>query len=546
MTFDNIDAAIEAVKAFQKVPDWVQKAREYHKTMKQLVYGDEVKDLILQIEHIETSKRANARKKYARSIKDVNAKILEPVSNVFSATGGTKNYNIDNETAKERLMAGITNVKNGKSIEGWMNQYFAKDIYVVDPSGLMFLEYESDKAYITYKSIDCIRYYKEKGQNIEYVIFEPKKRKTEAGEEQVWRVVDDKNDFEIIQRGGTFLEDDSFTHDFGYCPGRINSEKKQFGKDWRLSPLDVIIDAEKEFLRDRSILTMYKFLNGFSTPYMPKIICPTCHGTGKNGIESCPDCTGKGHILSKDVTDEIIIPIDLNAENPISLPTNFAGFISPDLEIWNQYRDEQRVIFNEMFESIWGTREANEVKDQTAMGAYLNVQPMISKLNEWSTVVESHESFFTELLANFHMPGKKKEERISLIAYGRNYIVQPPEYMLSEYQKSKEAGDPVLIMDKKLVEYLTSKYKNDPETLRIELLKKKLEPYVHMTIEAVNTIFGRNEAMKKGLFTDWWETLYQSDLMKPKDELEADMNKWFDEKIAGFVPVENPINTNQN
>jgi hypothetical protein len=526
MVFKDFTEVVAEIKKAEKVPDWVTKAREYHKRMKALFYGDEFQDLLLKIEHIESDKKAEARKKYTRPIKDVNNKLMEPVSNVYSATGGGFELEDLTDNQKKALLQELKDVRGGYSLRKWLEIYWSKDLYNVDPSGLMFLEWKDDKAYPTYKSIDVIRTYVPDGLNCEFVVFEPKKFK----DYQIWRVVDDAKYYLIKQTGETFTElEDSIDHEFGKCPARINSDINQFGKDWRLAPIDTVIETEEEFLRDRGILTMYKFLNGFSTPYKPVVICPKCRGTKKNGTESCPDCDGKGHVLTKDVTDEILLPIDLNSEKQIPLPTNFAGFISPDLAIWNQYRQELKDLFNlEIFEPIWGTRET-EVKDQTAQAAILNTQPMITRLNKWSDVAESQESFFTELLANFYIEGKDKTKRISNITYGRNYIIQPPEYLLSEYQTSKEKKDPITVLDRKLVEYLTSKYKNDPDTLNKELIKKQLEPYVHYDIELVSTIYGNKEAQRKGLFTDWWESL--SEYSKDITKLEADMNKWIDDKI---------------
>lgn len=527
MKFENIEAVYAAIKAVRQVPKWVIDARENHKELKAIVYGDEYKTLLLKIEHIEEGGKALARQKYARPIKDIISKILAPIDNVFSATGGSKVFNIQNETTKKEFISHVSNIREGKSIEQWLQAYFAKDLYEVDPSGLMFFEWKDGKTWLTYKSIDCIRSYVASGLNPEYVIFEPKTEKTATGENiTMVRVVDDAMDYCIIQTGEILTVDETrtFQNPFKRVPGRIISDRKRLGKENRLSAIDEIVETAKEFLRDRSILTIHKFLHGFSTPYRPVIICPECHGTKKNGIEKCAACNGTGKIMDNDITYEILLPIDLTSETQPTLPSNFAGFISPDLEIWDQYRKELKELFKEMFESMWGTRESEEVKDQTAMGVILNTQPMITQLNKVSDIVESHESAFISLLAAFYM---KTEDKIAVITYGRNYIIQPPEFLLTEYQNSNVKGDPITIRDRKLTEFLTSKYKNDPETLRIELLKKELEPYIHFDIKLVKEIYGVNEAMKKGWFTDFWESLQESDKNLPVLSLQLKMDEYF-------------------
>lgn len=542
MELEKAESIIYELKEhYLDVPKWVAEAREYHKTMKALVYGDKFKDLLLKIEHIESDKKAEARRKYSRPIKDINKKILNPVGFVYSATGGSKDYEINNPEEKKRFINEISNLKGGLSLSRWLEINWSKDLYNVDPSGLMMLEWKDQKAYLTYKSIDTIRYYKAEGCNVKYVIFEPKK----TNDGNIWRIVTDEYDCFVSQKGSEFsiIESMSFDNPFGKCPARICSEITQFGKEYRLAFIDAIIETEQELLRDRSILSIYKFQNGFATHYRPKIICPSCHGTKKNGLEKCPDCDGKGYILDKDVTDEIIIPIDLTAENPVQLPTNFAGFISPPLDIWNQYVDEAKRLTVEGFEATWGTTES-EVKDMTAMGAYLNTLPMINKLYALSDVAQAHEIAFTEMLAVFHqVKPKDSDETISRINYGRNYIIQPAEYQLTEYQKSFTNKQNTVILDSQLTEYLTSKYRHNPEQLRQELLKKKLEPYIYFDAMTVRDVFGTEEAQKKLLFNEWWSTLTIIDLNKTYEALVTMRDAYFTERVKPIVAQQPNIKT---
>jgi hypothetical protein len=539
MTFNSIDEIIDILKSLKNVPKWVVKARDYQRETVAIMYGDGYTDLITQIEHIEDSKRAASRAKYSRSVKDSISKILNPIDNVFSANGGIKKYYLEGERKKTFINI-ISNIRDGLSLEQWLHRFWAKDLYNIDPSGLMMLERDNKgEMYPTYKSINCIRYYSERGLNVNFVIFEPTKGENNT---LIWRIVDDTYDYIIRQDNEIFAEvtDRRIAHLFGTCPCRIISDKTQMGELIRLAFIDSIIEIYKEVLRDRSILIAHKFLNGFCIPYLPEIICPKCHGTKKNGIDSCDACNGTGIILKPDVLSKITIPIDLNSDNPVQLPSNFAGFISPDLAIWDQYIKEEKRLTNEAFEVIWGTRES-EIKDQTAMAVILNTQPMIAKLNSISDVVQSHEQAFTEMIAN-GLGYSREGKRVSEIAYGRDYIVQPPEFLLKEYQLSNEKNDPIAIRDRKLTEYLTSKYKNDPQSLHIELLKKDLEPYVHFDLKTIKEIYGIGEAQKKGLFTDWWESLKETDKLKTKEQLEALRDKWYNSKI--MVNINNNVNLN--
>jgi hypothetical protein len=105
---------------------------------------------------------------------------------------------------------------------------------------------------------------------------------------------------------------------------------------------------------------------------------------------------------------------------------------------------------------------------------------------------------------NFIDPVKDKDEVLYYKTYGRRYIIESPDVILEKYQEAKKTSDSNTVLDKLLEEYIMSKYKNDPIMQNIMLKKKELEPYVHMSLEQVNTMFGAEEAYKKELFNKFW------------------------------------------
>jgi hypothetical protein len=116
-----------------------------------------------------------------------------------------------------------------------------------------------------------------------------------------------------------------------------------------------------------------------------------------------------------------------------------------------------------------------------------------------------------------------------MISYGRRYIIESPDTILKRYEEARKAGDNSVILDRLFEEFLTAKYSNDPVWLRVELTKFRVQPYPHQSLEQVNTIFGRLEASKVVIFTDFWE---QAD--KKKDV--SILSKEFE----AFV-IQNPI-----
>lgn len=527
------DQVLALIKDNEKPPDWIEQARKDYKTLNALINGENYLDELSQIENIEKSEnRWEVRKKYSRSITDIVSRLLRPIDNIYSATGGSKNYLLSDDQ-KKILLETLSKVRGNQSLESWLKNNWI-NLYHSDPNGIIFLEYKEDeKCWPTYKSITSIRNYKKNGQNLEWLLFEPEEVKEKDQVIEKIRFVDDEKDYTYKKNGSDYslIEKESFKHPFHKVPGIVNSNIQKIGSDLNLSPLQNIVGILKEYLRDQSIKTIYKFLLWVPIFWRYKMECDGCRGTGKKDGDNCSLCDGNGFKVDRDATDEVILPIPDGSEN-VKLAPDIAGWINPPPEILEEFNKELNLLGKNMHEALWGAYKQHLTSgSKTIIEIWTNEQPVINKLNNYGDVAEWMEQELTELIANFLMPTKSKENRISVINYGRNYIIQPPEFLLEEYQKSKKAGDGIVILERKLNEYLTSKYKNDPQSLRIQLIQKRLEPYVHYTIDEVNKIFGQIETKKKMLFVDWLETIEYKDYTKSIEVLEKQMNDYINKII---------------
>lgn len=497
------EQVIEIVKDNQVIESEYLLARKQHNELVALIDGKNFdKELINNIEHIESSEKIKARKKYSRDIRDFFERLKLPISSVFTSTGGTTKYSFKNETVYKQFLSIISNLQDGKSLRKLIQDNFV-DLYHVDPNGLVFMEYETEyetKVYPTYKSINCIRDYETKGQLVEYVLFEPKH--ADKGQ-LIWRLVDDKKDYTIIQDGESFTIDleKTFEHPFGEVPAIILSDIVDIKEEIRVSPFNSIVPLAKELARDTSIKTIYKFLNGFPTHWRYVTQCRSCQGTGKKNGATCEDCDGHGYYKKKDVTDIVTLPIPSN--DGVKLAPDIAGFISPDLATWDKYTNEIEYLEKLAYQTVWGTTYEKGT-NETATGRFIDTQPVTNKLNRYADYCEFLEWKITEWVANFVDATKPKFETISTILYGRRFIIVSPEILLENYYKAKLSNANIVILDRLLNEYVTSKYINDVDLLREELVKISIEPYVHLSIQEVFNIFGTNEAKKKNYFKDWW------------------------------------------
>jgi hypothetical protein len=565
MIFKDDQEAIDFVRHNQDAPKHVVFGREQRRELFALIEGDGfLSELINKIEHIESKEKAKARKKYSRSIIDLYERLLNPIGNVFSATGGSKKYEVGPESRLKDFLNKASRLRDGKSVQKYVETTWMP-LYHSDPNGVIFMEYTTkqkhgkDDVYPTYKSIDRIRNYIPRGQLCEAILFEPKNVKvfnTEGlfvGKTIHWRLVDDAKEYTIKQEGNTFtvVQDLTFEHPFGQVPAIINSDIIKIGTvEFKVSPIHKIKELTKEYARDQSIKTLYKFLQGFPTHWRYVTECKVCHGVGKTGEnngtinarKNCPDCDGKGFYMKKDVTDMVTLNVPTSKDD-VKLAPDIAGFVSPDLETWGVYTGELELLENLAEDTHWGTHKEKGV-NETATARFIDVQPVMKKLNKYADVAEWVEKKLSEWVFLFMFPGTKEFE--INVHYGRRYIIESPDVILAKYQEARKNGANNIVLDRLFNEFLTAKYGDDPQWLRVELLKSQVEPWLHMSIVEVNDIFGRDEAIKKSLFTDWWKTLNPTDLLKDANALKTDYDAWLKLQTIEEVPNDaEPPNNNK-
>ena len=550
MIFENEQAVIDYIKANQKEPDWITTARKYTEELKALVDGTKFVDILIdRIEKIESTQRAAIRKRYSRSVQDLFMRLFLPIENVFSSTGGIKNYKngeyqlSDDNLAK--LLSFVSNTRDGKSIERYLEDQWM-DLYHCDPAGVQWINYTTDATgltsmYPTYWCIDTIRNYIPKGQLVECIVFEPTKLKDGS---YVWTVVDDLTQYSIIQKGNDFTPNPdstkTFQHPFGVCPVIINSNiignnATPTSPATRLSPIHNVIPLVKEYARDQSVKSIFKCLAGFPIQWKMDKPCLSCNGSKKNGTGDgpCELCSGTGWFNGKaDVSDEITIAAPDGDTPPID-PKMIAGFSSPDLDTWKQFNEELRFLEDKIVNSYWGIEEKEKVT-KTATEIVYDAQPKINKLTKYATTTEWLEWKITELYANAIDTAKPKDQSITLIIYGNHFILEGVDEILEKYFNAKSNGAPIVVLDAIWDELMTVKFKNDLEWMSIEKNKSRCEPYLHFSFEETNTFFGNKGIAFKAFFRDWWNDLEDKDLQKDvkvlKQTLATDFKTYWKEE----------------
>ena len=502
--------------------------REDSKELKALVNGEDFIDHLLdRIEFVESEKKAKARMKFSRSIQDTFARIFQPIENIYYATGGIKDYGISDVALKTKYLKKIANIRDGKTLSEWV-QNKGIQIFNTDPNGLIFLEYSGkDDVYPTYKSINSVRYYESRGQQVEALLFEP----YVEDKKSYYRIVDDAWDRTFLKDGSDWYLDlsKSFEHPFGQCPAVVCSNISNVGDETKLPAIHNIIGLSKELARDQSILTLYKIFKGLPIFWKVVQMCGDCGGTGKTGDEKCGTCNGHGKYVGKnDVTDVIEVPLP-EGDEKLLIGDNIGGYLSPDLNTWTQFNEELLGLEEKMYKSHWGTSfgiRTNNNVEKTATEIIFDKQPFENQLNKYADFVEYIEWKLSEWILNFFDAGKDKNESAITINLGRRYVIESYDVLLERYELAVKAQSNNVILDKLFEEYLFSKFRNNPIDLQICLLKAKCEPYLHTTTDKVVEVFGAMEAQRKILFQDFWVGV--TDYSKGADRIKADFEKWFE------------------
>jgi hypothetical protein len=535
------ETVIEELKSHQAVDNWIQNARSTAVELNALVSGANFHDvLIKRIEKIEGSDKAIARKKYSKPIVDLFSRLFKKRENVFQSIGGALHLNIESEQIKEQFTKHLESFKGLKSLDNYLSENFFK-MLDVDPNGVIFLEYKTEEkeitdVYPTYKSIHDIRNYDAIGQSIKYIVFEPKVEVKDNGVIHKWRVVDSLTDWTILQEGNDFKIDyeKTFKHPFGVVPAVILSSEIEIGKKERLSPVWSIFYRAQDYARDLSILTIYKFQNGFPRSWGYEAECKACRGTGRTGENGiCGVCEGSGFLKKKDVTDNIVLRAPKDKEDATIAP-NVGGFIQPDIETWTKLDETLASGETSMDKTIWGVEQLKG-NIRTATESILDVQPIITALNKYADNVEWVNNFLGNLLAKLVVKTPNSTEKIYHKTYGRRFIIEGTDVLIERYEKGKTAGISTTILNDQLKEIIISKNKNNLIALELELKRVGLEPYLHNDLTTVFNIFGNEEASKKSMFEEFWKTC---DHTKTEEVLRVEYNDYFKKE---YKPIINTV-----
>ena len=504
-------------------------ARSQHRTLNMHINGVDVK--VEKIDGYENETQKKLRDKLTRSNKALYQRLLQPVNKIFSSKGGSRYFDMS-DTFKDDF----TKAKyKGYSIKEWIKHYVNK--LFVDPNGLFFIEVDQNgKSYPTYKSINDIHDYFFDGLTCEYVIFLPTIQEDGS---KIYRVVDSEKDISIRRVGEEFtvVHNEIYPNTLGYVPAILVSNEKDDVYNVMTSPVWNTIETAEEYLQNNSTKSVYKYAHLFPIFWRYVQDCPTCKGTGQIKGEDCQSCKGTGVRLSKDVADIMNLRLPESGEIPIA--PNVAGYIQPDIETLVAIRDEVKELVKEMEYTLWGSNTKEDSSNDTATAAFINVQPVYDKLNQYSDWCEYVDKFITDTIGKLSYGNSFNGSSIS---YGRIYIFETPDQIMQKYIAEKSGGVPKLILDYRITQFYQSQFQSDSVVMLANIKLIKVMPFVHSTDEEIKALdLPEIERYKKYYSDDWKNTLDADEILKMNEEQLDNSLTEFAQKKLELKPIIEPI-----
>lgn len=521
----------------------IKDCRENHKVLDIYLNGGDVAGQLEKVKNYENEDQKELREKIARSTKDLLGYLLNPLNKIFSAGGFNSEVEFGTQSGKDKFSEHLEKLPEGISMRKWIRTYW-QEAFITDPNGVLFVEVEQideeTKAYPTYKSINVIHDYKLNWDAFEYIIFLHKKVIVGKEEKQIYRVYDDEKDALYYVENDKLKKYDNpddgdnhiFLHKYGYVPAVLPSDlinKKTGGKKSFIEKIDEIL---KEYMRDSSVHSIFKFLFGFPIFWAYSMKCTTCDGTGKvkneryteGGEEAyqkeCPTCHGTTLQVTRDVSNGVRLPLPQSSEDPKIAP-DIAGFVQPDLDTWQKQLDELQSMKSDMFYALYGTQIVeDQTSEKTATEVYINKQPIIDTLNDVADTAQSKENALVEFMGLAMFPEDFKQAKIK---YGRRYLIETPDILWEKYTTAKEKQSPISTLDYLYRQFLMAEYHNDVILMERKIKEFELEPYVHYSLSDLKDMASTKQIQKKILFSDW---VHDADFDKDVKELEKDFNKY--------------------
>ena len=523
LTFDEL----RAIAVDQEADDWIKLAREDHKKLKLHYYGEGVTEALTQIQGLENKDQIKLRERYAISNQWLTENLLRNCDNAWSAKGGVQKIESQDDETNELIKEKLKNVREGYSHFDYQRDVWF-DRFVSDPNGLVFFEVternEDGNTRIvtvpTYKSIMAINKMKVTGIQPEYVKFEADEVEDLQSDKGIIKnnhqkkptlitwIVDDAFYYQVKVADENITILQKIPNSWGKVPGYQNSTILDTNREIKISPIWKQVELMDKYLNNGSIHEIYTFLHGYPVFWKYQQPCKSCKGTkysdevntktGRKDMK-CHSCGGTGFAMKKDAGDVILLATPKDKDSATIAP-DVAGYVTPPVDASGQQITELDRTWDLIYFSQWGTTTFKS-DNETATGRFIDTQPVINRLHQYSDIFETVHKRFLTLMSEFYYPNT---DLTITVTYGRRYMVETSDQIFEKYTNAKAKRADYTTLDLLLEQYYESEFRKNDELREYYLKLIKVEPLVHYDMAQVLSMMVPDSIKnEKVAYPDW-------------------------------------------
>lgn len=533
-----------------------------YEVMRAHVTGIGAGKLIERIEGFERENITKARRKMMLSNKDLIYRVMKPRDKIYTAKGGIESFNLSTTELIQDYKEYLSICAGRLSLKEYIKKHLQK-AFDIDPMGLKWVAInDAGEPYPTYKSIMGIYDYEIADGTPEYVIFKSTPKEIQqyiaAGiikgldavkvSGRVYRCVCDGWDRIIIWISSAEpVIVEAIPNVFGKVQGQVVSDipcEDEEGNLYYESCLNPVGELLSQYIFGRSIYNIAFSQVAYPIMWMQAQTCPTCQGKGNIGVSmdgsvptpqqaemKCPECKGTGKYPHIQNSDTYIWEFRNDVDKSVPRPP--LGMI--ETAIGNlQYMKDNNYSNEDMINmTMWGvvkvqpnakmpgdkSKPGNNTSE-TAFEADLNEEPKRDKQKEFSRWGGNSYKWYADTCGKL----KYGDSYISsAILWGDRYANESPDEILTRITKAKAALAPQSVLQSLYLEYLDTKYENNPLEWRKYWLMYLGEPYFFFAVSEVMT----------------WANIPQIQILEK--QLWGEFMCTLTDQIIASIPDENPV-----
>ena len=448
--------------------------------------------------------------------------IIKELSKVFESTNSFFNINAGTPELKERAEELVVSL----DLRNWI-QTNGKDVMRSKANSIVVLDFDeegSDKPYLNLIRIDQVIDYdlKTKDGELSYVIFMDRVEKTAEGNRTYYHAYDEQYYSTFVEDNGKIEPLIQIPHKLQSCPARFFWSQSLTEKNinYRSTPLIPVLGSLEKWQR----FNLFKFYQDHYIPFpVVEMISEKCSQENCKGGKIHEEEEYQNHdgeIVTRIKTHDCQVCAN---KKPFGPGTKISHKVPKDKDNFDPFGK---------FKFIQPPTEGLEYVDDkilmngknSIINSVIGSGGMIQKeaINELQTIgsFESKQQVLLDLKVNYDKLHKWiAESSIKLIYgansdvsmtanYGTQFFLYDSEYYLDQFKKAKEAGQPQTELANWYMQYVETKYRNNPVEIDRQRILKQIEPIPFQNMEQAielrrNGVISREDLIVKGNFTNF-------------------------------------------